>query len=45
MRLRDDGAALGRNHLWRPAVLEAVPAIEQRLVEAGLLPVAHGPEP
>lgn len=26
------------NHLSRPAVLEAVPAIEQRLVDAGLLP-------
>ena len=31
------------DHLSRPAVLEAVPAIEQRLVDAGLLPVALSP--
>jgi peptidoglycan/LPS O-acetylase OafA/YrhL len=31
------------NHLSRPAVLEAVPAIEQRLVDAGLLPVSLPP--
>ena len=32
------------NHLSRPAVLEAAPAIEQRLVDAGLLPVALPPQ-